>query len=106
VITVEHGATGIPPPNRGICQSATLPPQQWGKHCRRRLGALDWLGARPASVSRLRGSSNLLRWLMTVFAADPTPNVVGLLPVVTIGEFPVQLFTSITATGSAISINV
>jgi hypothetical protein len=43
---------------------------------------------------------------MTIFAVDPAPNVVSLLPVVTIGEFPDQLITSITATGSAISIKV
>jgi hypothetical protein len=43
---------------------------------------------------------------MTVFAADPASHVVGLLPVVTIGEFPVQLITSITATGSVISLKV
>ncbi|KAL5655278.1 hypothetical protein ACJX0J_034597, partial [Zea mays] len=41
------------------------------------LGALDWLGARPVSAIRPRGSNNLLRWPMTVFAADPASHVVG-----------------------------
>jgi hypothetical protein len=43
---------------------------------------------------------------MTVVTADPDSNLVGLLPVVTMGESPVQLITFTPAASSAIRIKV